>query len=225
MQVHRQTSRVDDAANDPRRAEGQSIFRKSSTRTSNPRQPPSPATTPPYTRIHIYHSQQNGSDSSDGLEGPFYQLPHPPPNPLRLQNRPIHSKSHALATTHSIHTHNLARLLHNPQQIARPPGHNPYALFNQASDTLSRGGLAERPKAHDWKSCWVNSPHGFESRILRWSSEPGAASTRLRCFSRGNRSRAPQLLARELREARLLRNPNLRRTWRNTSSIAIWNGL
>ncbi len=35
------------------------------------------------------------------------------------------------------------------------------------ADTLLRGGLAERPKAHDWKSCWVNSPHGFESRILR----------------------------------------------------------
>src|SRR5690606_16801753 len=32
---------------------------------------------------------------------------------------------------------------------------------------------AERPKAHDWKSCWVNSPHGFESRILRSSDEAG----------------------------------------------------
>ena len=26
--------------------------------------------------------------------------------------------------------------------------------------TLVRGGLAERPKAHDWKSCWGNTLTG-----------------------------------------------------------------
>jgi hypothetical protein len=34
------------------------------------------------------------------------------------------------------------------------------AVATSRTCTLSRGGLAERPKAHDWKSCWANTLTG-----------------------------------------------------------------
>ena len=34
--------------------------------------------------------------------------------------------------------------------------------------SASRGPVSERLKEHDWKSCGVNSPRGFESHPVRW---------------------------------------------------------
>ncbi len=42
-----------------------------------------------------------------------------------------------------------------PAAGAPEPGPRPRREPDRAPATLFRGGLAERPKAHDWKSCWV----------------------------------------------------------------------
>ncbi len=87
----------------------------------------------------------------------------------------------------------LGPLIESPRSTPPPKGtseqHLPSSRVVSAGrdtpDRLPHGGLAERPKAHDWKSCWVNSPHGFESRILR-SAGPRTPQRVRGPFARGS---------------------------------------